>query len=402
MITVQQVLDKGLYSYKQKHKLPLHYHKALDALCKCRTSSLGGHVQKCEKGHIEGVWYNSCKHRMCPQCNGLQRERWLESQKSRLLNCSHRHVIFTIPHEFHAVWRYNTELMMGLLFKSVRDTLMTLCKDPQHLGGEPAILCALHTWGRSMSLHPHIHCLITEGGLTENGGWKTPKRACFLPARVVMHLFRGKFIAALRQSQQQGNLTLPPDLRPNQWQSLLNKLGRKKWNVNVREQYAHGQGVATYLARYMRGGPLNNRQLRSLDSNKVTFRYYAHKDNPEGGKKNATDLTLSIDEFITRYLAHVPPKGKSMFRAYGAYHSSKRNQLNALREQFDQPAVKSGEFLSWETYYERVKGEAPPNCCSQCGAQLQKPFKVDARSLMSTWKPPPVKPEYQHHDLRKM
>ena len=207
---------------------------------------MGGHVQRCEHGHIEGVWYNSCKYRLCPQCNGIQGERWLRSQKSRLLACWHRHVIFTIPHEFNDLWRYNTALMMDILFKSVRDTLMTLCVDTQHLGAEPGMLCALHTWGRSLSLHPHIHCLITEGGVSEQGGWKTPKRNCFLPARVVMHLFRGKFLASLRDALMRGELKLTPDMRANQFRSLLNKLGRKKWNVNVRERYEHGRGVTTY------------------------------------------------------------------------------------------------------------------------------------------------------------
>jgi len=399
MITLQNVLDQGLWVYKQKHKLPLYKLKALDSLTQCRSSVLGGHVQRCENGHVEGVWYNSCKHRMCPQCNGIQKARWLEAQKARLLNCSHRHIIFTIPHEFHALWRYNTALMIDVLFQAVRDTLMTLCADTQHLGAEPAFLCALHTWGRSLSLHPHIHCLITEGGITTQGGWKTPKRACFLPARVVMHLFRGKFLAALRQAQQEGRLTLPPDLRLNQWHSLLNKLGRKKWNVNVREQYPHGHGVATYLARYMRGGPLNNRQLRHLNSKQVSFRYYAHQDNPEGQKKHATDLTLSLDDFITRYLTHVPPKGKAMFRAYGAYSNGKRSQLNALREHFQQAPVATPKFMTWETYYEQLNGKAPPICCSQCGAPLKAPFKVEPERL-SAWKPPNVKPEYQHFVIR--
>ena len=386
-MTLQQVLDQGLFAYKQKHKLPLHYHKALSSLSRCRTASMGGHVQRCEHGHIEGVWYNSCKYRLCPQCNGIQGERWLRSQKSRLLACSHRHIIFTIPHEFNNLWRYNTALIMDILFKTVRDTLMVLCADPQYLGAEPGILCALHTWGRSLSLHPHIHCLITEGGTTEHGGWKTPKRNCFLPARVVMYLFRGKFLGALREAQACGKLKIMPDMRLNQWQSLLNKLGRKKWNVNVRERYAHGRGVTTYLARYVRGGPLKNSQLTHIDTEKVTFRYYAHQEDAQGAKNKRMEMMLSHENFISRYLNHIPPQGKAMIRSYGFYSNSKRDQLNRIREHFDQPPVKPPAFLTWQAYYYQLNNNHPPTRCTQCGAALMA-IKVTAERWARSKDPP--------------
>ena len=349
---------------------------------------LGGHVHRCEQGHIEGVWYNSCKYRLCPQCNGIQGERWLESQRSRLLDCSHRHIIFTLPHEFQAAWRYNTSLMMDLLFKSVRETLMVLCRDPQHLGAEPGMLCALHTWGRSLTLHPHIHCLITEGGMSDSGGWITPKRNCFLPARVVMHLFRGKFLAALREAQTVGKLKLGDGMRANQWRSLLNKLGRKKWNIHVRERYAHGRGVITYLARYVRGGPLKNAQLSYLDHERVGFRYWAHQSQAEGKKSKMTELHLPLDGFIERYLQHIPPKGKAMIRSSGIYSNAKRGQLNKLREHFGQPPVEKPRFLTWQEYYQRLNGRPAPSRCSQCGSALVSPQKITVWQWSRSKDPP--------------
>ncbi len=355
----------------------------------CRTVALGGHTKVCLNGHIEGIWYNSCKHRMCPQCNGLAKERWLEKQKATLLNCAHRHIIFTIPHEFHALWRFNTSQMTDLLFKAARDTIMTLCADPQHLGGMPGFLCALHTWGRSLSLHPHIHCLITEGGLDSAGTWRTPKRDCFLPAKVVMVLFRGQFLAYLKATVKRGTITLPPDTSETRIYNLINKLGRKKkWNVNVRERYPYGESIATYLARYVRGGPLHNSQLHNLTDSHVTFRYYSHNDNSDGQKRRPTDLTLTHNDFIERLLCHIPPPGKHVVRTFGIYSSRQIGTLNTLRKHFKQAPVEAPPILSWESYYKKVTGEEAPSRCSQCGEPLLQGLAIKREPLITGCDPP--------------
>ena len=388
MATVQTIFRKGFSAYHSNNNIPKHYIKAAHAFINCRTAALGGHIQECSNGHIEGVWYNSCKHRMCPQCNAIQQERWLEKQKARLLDCPHRHIIFTIPHEFHALWRFNTGVMTDLLFKTVRDTVMTLCADPQHLGAEPGLLCALHTWGRSLSLHPHIHCLVTEGGIDAKGEWKTPKRNCFLPAKVVMLVFRGKFLAYLRDALNNGALTVPPDATETRIINLINKLGRKKWNVNVRERYAHGQSVATYLARYVRGGPVHNNQLVNLTQTHVTFRYYAHTDNPDGKKRHATSLHLPLGDFIERMLNHIPVPGKHVVRTYGAYSGAKLATLNMLRQHFKQPPVDAPPFLRWETFYKRVTGKETPTSCSRCGAPLNHGMSFKREPFFFSHGPP--------------
>jgi len=195
--TIQEIFEMGFAGFAKGRRLPLHWHKAARSFQQCRTAWLGGHVQVCDQGHVNGIWYNSCRRRACAKCSALARERWLEAQKARLVDCPHRHLIFTIPHQFHALWRGNTPAMMALLFQAVRATLVELTGDARYLGAMPGFLLALHTWGRSLSLHPHIHCLITEGGLDAEGHWKAPRRASFLPARVVMALFRGKFLAGV-------------------------------------------------------------------------------------------------------------------------------------------------------------------------------------------------------------
>jgi hypothetical protein len=147
-------------------------------------------VQRCPNGHVERVWYNSCRKRACPQCNGLARERWLQRTQARLIECAHWHVIFTIPHQLNVLWRLNTAGMMDALFAAARDTLLELLNDPRHLGAQAGIQLALHTWNRALALHPHLHALVSDGGMRA-GVWVAPRRSHFLPAKVVLLLFRG-------------------------------------------------------------------------------------------------------------------------------------------------------------------------------------------------------------------
>src|SRR6266702_2469524 len=213
----------------------------------CRTAALGGHVQACPDGHVSRVWYNSCRHRSCPQCAYLQTERWLALQQARLLACDHYHVIFTLPHDRNPLWLANVSAMTSLLFQAVRETLFDLLADPKYLGAQPGMIAALHTWSQTLVLHPHIHCLVTGGGLTPDGHWVAVRHGFLLPARVVMAVFRGKLLDALRTAWHAGDLQLPETLRPQAFLNLLNRLGhpqKTRWNVWIMERYAHGHGVA--------------------------------------------------------------------------------------------------------------------------------------------------------------
>lgn len=235
-LTLQTILRLGYAAYERRHPLPVHVRRAVWALLACRTALLGGHVQACPDGHIERVWYNSCRHRMCPQCAWVQIERWLVRQKARLLACEHYHVIFTIPHELHALWLANVDAMSQLLFASVHDTLLELLGDRKYVGAKPGIIVTLHTWSQTLLLHPHLHCLVTGGGLNAAGQGVAVRNGFLLPMRVVMALFRGKLLAAIRQGVVHGRLTLPEGKSPQQVENLLHKLGRTKWHVHIRER----------------------------------------------------------------------------------------------------------------------------------------------------------------------
>jgi hypothetical protein len=362
-VTLQAIFGQHFGAYAASRRLPLRFHKAAAALMACRTAALGGHVQACPEGHEQRVWYNSCKHRACPQCAYLQVEQWLTAQQARLLACDHYHVVFTLPRELHALWRVNRRGFADLLFRAARDTLFTLLEDPRYLGAVPGLIVALHTWGRTLCLHPHVHCLVTGGGWTKDGTWKPVRGGFLLPVRVVAALFRGKLLAALREGVSRGGLRLPDGLDPRASERLVLRLGRVRWNVRIQERYAHGRGVVTYLARYLKGGPIANPQLRAANETEVTFGYTDHRD----GKRKA--MTLSAGEFLGRVLEHVPPAGTHGVRAYGLYATSKRAALDRTREALGQPPAEPPPVLTWQEAW-IDGGEADPTRCTVCGRPL--------------------------------
>lgn len=371
--TVQTLLRDHFADYCRHKTLPPHHYHAANKMMCCRTAVLGGHVQRCPDNHVSGIWYNSCKHRSCPQCNNIQIERWLQKQKNRLINTAHYHVIFTLPHELNIFWLHHPNTLTQLFFKCVKETLLTLTQDPLFLGAMPGFICALHTWGRSLSLHPHIHCLITAGGLDQANHWKTNKKNIFIPVRVLRQMFMKKYLAELFCLLKTHRLSLPkgtdePRIKP---------LYKKKWNIKVEPCYAHGNGLVTYLARYVRGGPINNTQLHAISESKIRLRYLEH----------ATGKTTSIDypasRLIQLLLIHVPDKRKKVVRSYGLYASCKQSQLNIARQHWQQAPVLEDDFLTWQDYMQRLPKENTVYLCPVCGKKL-----IAAETIMPIRAPP--------------
>jgi Putative transposase/Transposase zinc-binding domain len=329
---------------------------------------LGGHVHACPDGHVERIWYNSCRHRMCPLCAWVQVERWLAKQKARLLACDHYHVIFTVPHELNELWLANVEAMTQLLFASVHETLCELLGHPKYLGAKPGIIATLHTWTQTLLLHPHVHCLVSGGGLTDTGRWVTVRHGFLLPMRVVMAVFRGKLRAAIRQGLAHGVLALPVGKRPQQLENLLNKLGRTKWNVHIRERYPHGQGILVYLARYLRGGPLSNRRLLACDGERVVFGYEERAKGP-GGHAQRRTMSLPLEQFIGRWRLHVPPSRAVLVRCWGLYAHTQGEALALCRQQLGQGAVPGPEPVA---LHPPIPPEVDASCerCPVCGQPL--------------------------------
>jgi hypothetical protein len=372
LVTLQTIFQDAFPAYEQTHPLPAHVRKAARAIMHCRTAALGGHIQACPDGHMARLWYNSCRHRACPQCAYLQTERWLALQHARLLACDHYHVIFTLPHDLNALWLANVPVMTALFFQAVRDTLHTLLADPKYLGGQPGMIAALHTWSQTLLLHPHLHCLVTGGGLTPAGQWVAVRNGFLLPARVVMAVFRGKMVDAIRQTFARGELVLPESMRPQHLVNLLNRLGhptQTKWNVRIMERYRHGAGVVTYLARYLRGGPSKNARLVAWDGDHVTFLHRARHVEAAGGSPSPPRLTLSVADFLQRWLQHVPVPQTRVVRSYGLYHAMSTEALALCRMALGQPPVVVPVRLDWQTVCAQ-RGEAHPERCPTCGQRL--------------------------------
>lgn len=365
---IQQVFRQHFEQHALTHKLSSREYTAGNRFIACRTATLGGHVERCPEGHFQRAHYNSCKHRSCAQCNTLQAERWLERQKARLLDCPHHHLIFTIAHELIPLWRYNRSTVMHLLFHAVDDTVNQFLADPRYLGARPGMLLAFHSWGRDLSIHPHVHALISDGGLDARGHWQRPKRSHFLPAKPLMLAFRGRFCALLHRALDSGTLQAPGgDLLG--WHGTIARCQRKKWNVRIERRYAHGQGLAVYLARYVRGGPIRNSQV-TLRDDRVQLSYRDHRLNAPGANAKHSTANFSIGDFFKRYLQHVPDKRRHVVRTYGLYASRALDQLNVARSLHHQAAVTEPALLEWMDFMTQKTGQ-DYRLCPRCQRRLQ-------------------------------
>lgn len=373
---VQRLLRDDFEALAKERRFPRQTWRAKESITRCRTAGLGGHVQRCPNGHVQRVWYNSCRHRSCPVCAWTSVERWLEAQRRRLLACEHFHVVFTLPHELHELWHWNERLMVGLLFRLGWQTLVEMLEDERHLGATPGMVGTLHTWGRTLSLHPHIHCLVTGGGLDASARWRPVRNGFLLPARAVCALFRGKYLAGLRAAYAEGSLELPPGMERCVFERLVNRLGRKKWNVRVKERYTDVECVVKYLGRYVRGGPISQRRIEALSEETVTFRYRDHRD---GETKR---MRLSRAEFLRRWLMHVPPAGLHVVRSYGLYRGHCKTKCEAARAELGQSPEPAPERVATEDLLER-SGFAALLCCPTCGARM-----VPVRVLAAARGPP--------------
>jgi hypothetical protein len=228
LVTLQTIVQDALPAYAQTPPLPAHVRSAARAIMPCRTAALGGHRQACPDGHVSRGWSNSCRHRSGPPCADLQTERWLALQRARLLACDPSHVMCTLPPARKPLWLATVPVLTSVRCQAVRDTLCPLLAAPKYRGAQPGSIAALPTWSQTLLLPPHLPCLVTGGGLPPAGQWRAVRNGFLLPARGVMAVLRGKMVAALRQTFARGALALPEPMRPQQWRTLLNRLGTRR------------------------------------------------------------------------------------------------------------------------------------------------------------------------------
>jgi hypothetical protein len=295
-------------------RYPAHHRRIVRALTACRTAALGGHVDECDRCGHRQISYNSCRNRHCPKCQGSATADWVDAQEEHLLPVPYCHVVFTLPQELSCLAVQNARVLYRLLFKSASEALLEVAADPRHLGARIGFLTILHTWGQKLELHPHLHCLVPAGGIALNQKhWISCRNGFFLPVRVLSRVFRGKYLAELRQAHAQGRLQMPEDLtKPGRFAQLLRQLYDHEWVVYARPPFGGSAQVLRYLARYTHRVAISNQRLRSLERGRVSFEW---KDYTHGHRPRI--LTLAVAEFARRFLLHVLPERFVRIRYYG-------------------------------------------------------------------------------------
>jgi hypothetical protein len=295
--------------------------KVMDAIEACRTSALGGYVARCENPECVHtvIAYCSCGNRHCPKCQGSQARAWMEERKAELLQVPYFHVVFTLPAEIAVVAYQNKAIIYGLLFKASSETMRTIAGDPKHLGAKIAITSVLHTWGSAMTHHPHVHMIVTGGGISPDGSrWIGSRPDYLVPVEVLSALFRRRMLEMLLEAHDRGQLQFfghhehLADRRA--FKAYLKPLRKIDWFVYAKRPFAGPEQVLAYLARYTHRVAISNSRLISADTNGVTFKY---KDYRVDGPERYKTMTLKPSEFIRRFLMHVLPKGFHRIRHYG-------------------------------------------------------------------------------------
>ena len=309
---------------RNRHWITAQHLKVFRAIQRCRTAALGGHLDECPYCGYRTTSFNSCRDRHCPKCQAHARERWLEARRRELLPTSYVHVVFTVPRELTSLALQNKKLFYDLLFHASAETLQTVAADPKHLGAKIGFFSVLHTWTQKLEYHPHIHCVVPAGGLSfDHTQWIRSRYRFFLPVKVLSRVFRGKFVAALKRAFSSHQLTFHGKLKlladPKTFAAFLRPLFRHEWVVYCKPPFGGPEHVLKYLGSYTHRIAISNHRLISVDQDHVTFRW---RDSANGNKQRT--LTISLTEFLRRFLLHVLPHGFVRIRHHGFLANRRR------------------------------------------------------------------------------
>src|SRR5438876_11922959 len=337
--------------------------KVLLAIARCRTAALGGHLDQCTRCGHRAISFNSCRNRHCPKCQTAARERWIAARQRELLPTRYLHVVFTLPRHLAPLVLQNKKVIYDLLFRTSAETLLEVARDPQHLGAEIGFFSVLHSWSQKLELHPHVHCVVPAGGLSaDHTRWIKPRYDFFLPVEVLGAVFRGKFHEALKRAFRDGKLNFHGDLKllaqPKTFAAWLRPLFRNDWVVYSKRPFGGPEHVLRYLGRYTHRVAISNHRLVSFADGKVTFRW---RDSAHSNTQKL--MTLSLDEFLRRFLLHLLPEGFVRIRNFGFLANRRRavllplcfHSLGAAQE----PRAEQDAFDSNDLW-----------CCPMCGGPM--------------------------------
>lgn len=374
---VQKIFCEHFEAYQLEHPVSERERWAAWNMMTCRTAEQGYHVDACPKGHYQVILNNSCKHRSCPQCGATETELWLQRRRLQALCCPYYHIVFTISHDLHPIWRTNRKRFTNSMFRAAWHTLRELLADTAWLGALPGAIGVFQSWDDELHEHCHLHFIVTAGGLNPEGQWIGAGSDFLLPTPVLAAKFRGKFLAYLREEfnmvstrgkvkAERQALGVPTRMSTQQCLNLLNKLGRMKWHAEIEPAYEHPDGVYKYVGRYLRRGPISEKRIVGYDGESVTI-VYAHSE-----KHGQGTFRLKSETFIQRLLRHVPEKGTHLVRAYGLFHPNCSDKLNRARAQLGQPEYKPLTQLPHaHELLLRMFPDWEGNLCPLCGAVLQ-------------------------------
>ena len=295
-------------AYRERYVPTFEQRKVISAIEKCRTAVLGGHLDVCAKCGHQAPSYNSCRNRHCPKCQSLTQARWLEQRRERIVPTKYFHVVFTLPQELRELARANPKEMYDLVLESAARTLLDFGRSRLH--AQLGVTAVLHTWTRELRFHPHAHCIVTAGGLDDEGHW-IPARSCYLfPVKAMSRVFRGKLLDGLARLYDRQELDLGGRCAsladPASFNQLKDQLYRKEWVVYAKPPFGGPEHVFQYLGRYTHRVGISNQRLISFDGRDVCFR-----------TKNGNTTSVDGAEFVRRFLLHVLPTGFVKIRHYG-------------------------------------------------------------------------------------
>ena len=368
-LEVADVFRRYGAAYRQQHagSLSRGQLRVMSAIERCRTAALGGHLEQCNQCQFQRIAYNSCRNRHCPKCQSLARAQWIEDRQAELLDTQYFHVVFTVPEEIAAIAYQNKELVYDILFRATSETLRTIAADPKHLGAEIGFFAVLHSWGQNLLFHPHLHCVVSGGGLSpDSKRWIPCRPGFFLPVRVLSRLFRRLFLESLEKAFDDGQLQFFSSLQELQnrlvFLRYLARLRKSKWVVYAKAPFAGPQQVLDYVGRYTHRVAISNNRLLAIEDGQVQFRYKDYRD----GSQQKT-MSLSGNEFIRRFLLHVLPDGFQRIRYYGFLGNRHRKeklqhcrQLLAMVPLEDTPAEPTGE--DYRDRYQALTGASLWEC----------------------------------------
>ena len=348
--------------------------KVLAAIERCRTAALGGHRDQCSRCGYRAISFNSCRNRHCPKCQAHARDRWLQARRRELLPTPYVHVVFTLPRRLAPLALQNKKLIYSLLFRTCAETLLEVARDPRHLGAEIGFFSVLHTWNQKLEHHPHVHCVVPAGGLSpDHQRWIHSRYRFFLPVKVLSRVFRGKFIAGRRRAFAKGQLGFHGNLKllaqPKVFSSFLRQLFHQDWVVYCKRPFGGPQHVLHYLGRYTHRVAISNHRLVSLEGSQVTFRW---RDSAHGNQQRL--MTLSVDEFLRRFLLHLLPSGFVRIWHFGFLAHRRRAASLPLCFQFLGPPTDSQATQEPKRGDDEGRSITLPSTsswsCPQCGGPM--------------------------------